>query len=306
MRHLHGADGAGARRRGAHGLRAPPSVDPRAGGPSPGGVAPPSRGHARALAQARRLDGPAHGPRAGARREDPRSDRRGQGHRPGGVRGRPQGTAGLGIRDAGQGDAPEALLPRPRSDLRAPGQPQALRPAREGAAGRGPRRGASAPPRRPPAGGRSPACASTALSRSSGPSPPWWRTLSSLLRSPAVPRSTACGRTCAGSSPMRGRRRPRASPCFSPRLIRSIYDRRVTRQLWGFDYAWEAYVPAQRASGASTRSRCWPGPSSWAMSTPRADRGRGRLVVVSRRVRGGHATAGAVGRLAAFLGLRSR
>jgi uncharacterized protein YcaQ len=85
-----------------------------------------------------------------------------------------------------------------------------------------------------------------------------------------------------------------------------VYDRRVTRQLWGFDYAWEAYVPAQRRKRGFYALPVLAGTELVGHVDAKADRGRGRLVVVSRRVRGVHATAGAVGKLAAFLGLSAR
>lgn len=82
-----------------------------------------------------------------------------------------------------------------------------------------------------------------------------------------------------------------------------VYDRRVTRVIWGFDYAWEAYVPAPRRKRGFYALPVLAGTEIVGHVDAKADRGRGRLVVLSRSVRKGQATSGAVARLAAFLGL---
>jgi uncharacterized protein YcaQ len=83
-----------------------------------------------------------------------------------------------------------------------------------------------------------------------------------------------------------------------------IYDRRVTRTLWDFDYTWEAYTPASKRVRGHYALPILAGHELVGHVDPKADRERGRLVVVSRRVRGGHRVAPAVRELARFLGLR--
>ena len=84
----------------------------------------------------------------------------------------------------------------------------------------------------------------------------------------------------------------------------AIYDRRVTRQLWGFDYVWEAYVPAPKRRRGHYALPVLAGTEFVGHVDLKADRERGRLVVVSRSVRAGQRTAPAVSRLARFLCLK--
>ena len=83
-----------------------------------------------------------------------------------------------------------------------------------------------------------------------------------------------------------------------------IYDRRVTRTLWNFDYTWEAYTPASKRVRGHYALPILAGHELVGHVDPKADRERGQLVVVSRRVRRGHRVAPAVHELARFLGLR--
>jgi hypothetical protein len=84
-----------------------------------------------------------------------------------------------------------------------------------------------------------------------------------------------------------------------------IYDRNVTRQVWDFDYTWEVYTPpAKRVRGYYALPVLARGAIVGHVD-PRADRDTGRLEVVSRSVRRGHATRQAVRGLAEFLGLRA-
>ncbi|HNC22941.1 MAG TPA: crosslink repair DNA glycosylase YcaQ family protein [Opitutaceae bacterium] len=83
-----------------------------------------------------------------------------------------------------------------------------------------------------------------------------------------------------------------------------IYERRVTRGLWGFDYTWEAYTPAKKRVRGHYALPILAGCELVGHVDPKADRERRRLRVVSRRVRRGHKVAGAVRELARFLGLR--
>jgi uncharacterized protein YcaQ len=102
---------------------------------------------------------------------------------------------------------------------------------------------------------------------------------------------------------------PGGSDCADPLLLAPldplIYDRRVTRHLWGFDYTWEAYVPAPKRSRGYYALPVLAATELVGHVDVRADRGLGRLRVVSRSIRGGHRTAPAVGRLAGFLGLKA-
>lgn len=95
---------------------------------------------------------------------------------------------------------------------------------------------------------------------------------------------------------------------FPPRLLAPldplIYDRRVTAALWGFDYTWEAYTPPAKRVRGYYALPVLAGHELVGHVDPKADRGAGRLRVVSRRVRRGHAVVPAVRELAAFLGLR--
>ena len=84
-----------------------------------------------------------------------------------------------------------------------------------------------------------------------------------------------------------------------------IYDRRVTRRVWGFDYTWEAYLPAGRRKRGHYALPVLSGLELVGHVDLKADRAARRLVVVSRGVRRGHRTSGAVAGLARFLGLRS-
>jgi uncharacterized protein YcaQ len=84
-----------------------------------------------------------------------------------------------------------------------------------------------------------------------------------------------------------------------------IYDRRLTRLLWGFDYAWEAYVPERRRKRGYYALPVLAANELVGHVDLKADRARGTLEVVSRAVGRGHRTAPAVGELARFLGLRA-
>jgi hypothetical protein len=95
-----------------------------------------------------------------------------------------------------------------------------------------------------------------------------------------------------------------ADPLLLAPLDPLIYDRRVTRHLWGFDYAWEAYVPAPKRTRGYYALPVLTGVDIVGHVDIRADRKRGRLCVVSRSVRRGQRTMPAVLGLARFLGLR--
>jgi uncharacterized protein len=85
-----------------------------------------------------------------------------------------------------------------------------------------------------------------------------------------------------------------------------IYDRKVTRHLWGFDYTWEAYVPAPKRTRGYYALPVLAGTQLVGHVDMKADRKVGRLRVLSRSVRRGHSTAEAIGGLARFLSLKGR
>jgi uncharacterized protein YcaQ len=97
-----------------------------------------------------------------------------------------------------------------------------------------------------------------------------------------------------------------AEPILLAPLDPMIYDRRVTRHLWGFDYTWEVYVPAPKRKRGYYALPILAGRELVGHVDLKADREGNRLGVVSRRVSGRHKTAPAVGNLARFLGLGPR
>ena len=84
-----------------------------------------------------------------------------------------------------------------------------------------------------------------------------------------------------------------------------LYDRRLTRQLWGFDYTWEAYTPPAKRKRGYYALPVLAGTELIGHINPKIDREARRLRLLSRSVRRGHRVAPAVRQLARFLGLRS-
>lgn len=83
-----------------------------------------------------------------------------------------------------------------------------------------------------------------------------------------------------------------------------IYDRRLTRTLWDFDYTWEAYTPSHRRQRGYYAMPLLVGDQIVGHVDPKADRAARRLTIAARSVRRGHRAAPAVKSLASFLGLR--
>lgn len=83
-----------------------------------------------------------------------------------------------------------------------------------------------------------------------------------------------------------------------------IYDRRVTRALWQFDYTWEVYTPAHKRVRGHYSLPVLAGTELVGHVDPKADRPHRKLLLVGKKLRRGHAAAGALKELAAFLGLR--
>lgn len=79
-----------------------------------------------------------------------------------------------------------------------------------------------------------------------------------------------------------------------------IYDRRVTEQLWSYDYRWEVYVPPQKRVRGYYALPLLHGDGFKGHADVKADREAGKLHVISHEGRGAKA---AVQDLARFLGL---
>ena len=107
------------------------------------------------------------------------------------------------------------------------------------------------------------------------------------------------------TSPVSGIRNPQlaASWLLAP-LDPLIYDRRVTRGLWGFNYTWEVYTPPHKRVRGYYALPILSGHELVGHIDPKADRELRKLRVVSRRLRRGHKAASAVKELAKFLSLR--
>ena len=83
-----------------------------------------------------------------------------------------------------------------------------------------------------------------------------------------------------------------------------IYDRRVTRQLWGYDYTWEVYTPPARRVRGYYALPVLAGVEIVGHIDPKADRAQKKLKVMNRSLRRGHRVATAVRKLAGFLGCK--
>ena len=94
----------------------------------------------------------------------------------------------------------------------------------------------------------------------------------------------------------------------TPRLLAPldplIYDRTITDRLWNFKYTWEVYTPAHKRVRGYYALPILVGTQLVGHIDSKAERARGKLVVISRRVRRGHKAAAAVKQLAEFLSLR--
>ena len=83
-----------------------------------------------------------------------------------------------------------------------------------------------------------------------------------------------------------------------------LYDRKITRHLWDFDYTWEVYTPATKRVRGYYALPLLSGTDLVGHVDPKADRQQGKLVVINRSIRRGHKASAAVKDLAGFLGLR--
>lgn len=83
-----------------------------------------------------------------------------------------------------------------------------------------------------------------------------------------------------------------------------IYDRRLTRALWNFDYTWEAYTPPAKRVRGHYALPVLAGTELIGHVEPKADRAAGTLVVASRSIRRGYRVSEPLDELAAWLRLR--
>ena len=83
-----------------------------------------------------------------------------------------------------------------------------------------------------------------------------------------------------------------------------IYDRKTTRAVWDFDYTWEVYTPAAKRVRGYYALPLLSGHELVGHIDSKANPKAGKLEIISRSVRRGHAAAPAVKSLARFLGLR--
>jgi uncharacterized protein YcaQ len=83
-----------------------------------------------------------------------------------------------------------------------------------------------------------------------------------------------------------------------------IYDRRVTRSLWDFDYTWEVYTPPHKRVRGYYALPVLHGHQIVGHVDLAADRKARKLLTVGRQIRRGSTSAAAVQALARFLGLR--
>jgi uncharacterized protein YcaQ len=97
---------------------------------------------------------------------------------------------------------------------------------------------------------------------------------------------------------------PPTEPVLLAPLDPLIYDRRLTRQLWDYDYSWEVYVPPARRVRGYYALPVLAGAELVGYVDPKADRDGKKLRVLNRSVRRGHRAADAVRELARFLGLK--
>ena len=83
-----------------------------------------------------------------------------------------------------------------------------------------------------------------------------------------------------------------------------IYDRRLTRQLWNYDYTWEVYTPPVRRVRGYYALPVLVDAELVGHVDPKADRANQKLKILNRSLRRGHRAATAVRELARFLGLK--
>jgi uncharacterized protein YcaQ len=95
-----------------------------------------------------------------------------------------------------------------------------------------------------------------------------------------------------------------AEPILLAPLDPLIYDRRLTRQLWAYDYTWEVYTPPAKRIRGYYALPVLAGLGLVGHIDPKADRVNKKLIVVNRSLQRGHRAATTVRNLARFLGLK--
>ncbi|MGC3990833.1 MAG: crosslink repair DNA glycosylase YcaQ family protein [Chthoniobacteraceae bacterium] len=98
---------------------------------------------------------------------------------------------------------------------------------------------------------------------------------------------------------------PSPTPLLLAPLDPLIYHRKVTAQLWGFDYTWEVYTPPAKRQRGYYALPVLVGLEIVGHVDPKAERKQRKLVVINRSLRRGFAVAPAVKELARFLGLKA-
>lgn len=96
-----------------------------------------------------------------------------------------------------------------------------------------------------------------------------------------------------------------AEPARTPQLLAPldplVYDRRVTERLWAFPYTWEVYTPPAKRVRGYYALPVLAGDALVGHVDPKMDRDAGRLKVLHRAVKRGHAVRDAVRALERFL-----
>src|SRR5439155_5885513 len=90
---------------------------------------------------------------------------------------------------------------------------------------------------------------------------------------------------------------PTAPKLLAP-LDPLIYDRRLTRQLWNYDYTWEVYTPTVRRVRGYYALPVLVDAELVGHVDPKADRANQKLKILNRSLRRGHRAATAVRELA--------
>ncbi|MFO0625214.1 MAG: crosslink repair DNA glycosylase YcaQ family protein [Polyangiales bacterium] len=94
-------------------------------------------------------------------------------------------------------------------------------------------------------------------------------------------------------------------PARAPQLLAPldplVYDRQITERLWGFPYTWEVYTPPAKRVRGYYALPVLAGDALVGHVDPKMDRAAGRLKVLNRAVKRGHAVRDAVRTLERFL-----
>ena len=83
-----------------------------------------------------------------------------------------------------------------------------------------------------------------------------------------------------------------------------IYDRKLTKALWGFSYTWEVYTPEAKRIRGYYALPLLSGMDLVGHVEPRVDRKAGKMEVLSRQIKRGHSAVEVLRELSAFLGVK--